>query len=106
MSIHCPTCKDTGYEALESSTGGMVDVPCTCAMGRALLIPFIGPPEPSGAWLADREFDKHRAEMKAAGAWECWVCHHTWHDDGEACPVVSKPSGWISPEFIKQGVAT
>ena len=106
MSITCPHCDGTGYEALESANGGMVDTECTCALGRATVAPFIGPPEPSGAWLADREFDKHRAAMQAEGRWECWICHHTWHEDGEACPVASKPSGWIHPDYRQIGETT
>ncbi len=80
--IDCPSCNGTGYEALESATGGMVDTECTCALGRATVAPFIGPPPPSGAWLSDREFDKLRAAMKAEGLRECWSCGDWADDDG------------------------
>lgn len=100
VTIHCPTCKGSGYEKLEAPSGRMVDTPCTCSIGHAILMPFIGPPMPTSAWLLDNETDKHRAAMKAADRWECWTCDD-WHEAGEKCPIASKPTGWLAPQYRK-----
>ena len=100
MTIDCPSCNGSGEVALESSTGGMVDTPCTCLIGYSLQLTFVGPPEPTSAWLYDNEMDKHRAAMKEQGLLECWVCTD-WHAIGEKCPIASKPTGWLAPEYRK-----
>lgn len=105
MTIHCGSCNGTGYEGLESATGGMVDTECTCALGHAVVSSLIGPLPGTSHELSELSIDKRRAAMKEAGAWECWICDHTWHEDGEACPIASKPSGWIAPEYRKGDTA-
>ena len=87
--IECPSCNGTGEVALESSTGGMVDTPCTCWIGYSLLLPFIGPMPATSAWLYDNEMDKNRAAMKEQNLRECWSCGDWANDDGtwaRTCP--------------------
>ena len=102
--IECPTCEGTGYEALESSTGGMVETPCTCAMGHAVSAPLIGPKRGTSHQLGELAIDRHRAAMSAEDMRECWSCND-WHKKGETCPAISG-GGWIAPEFHKQGATT
>ena len=91
---HCPHCQDTGYRPLESPSGRMVDNLCSCRIGYDLGKPFIGPPEPTSAWLSDNEFDKHRAAMKAEGRYECWHCPD-WHEADTECPEINH-GGWTA----------
>lgn len=99
--IECPSCNGTGYEALESATGGMVDTECTCAMGRAVVSPLIGPKPGTSHQLGEQSIDRHRSKMQAEGRYECFHCID-WHPSGEKCPQIIH-AGWLAPQYRQQG---
>lgn len=97
----CPRCSDTGVVVTNTWELGdpVTRSDCDCPAGRAFTAIHLGPAQGTSHQLGELAIDRHRAAMKAEGRWECWICDHTWHKDGEACPIASKPSGWIHPKY-------
>ncbi len=103
MDRKCTYCADTGVVVTNTLELGdpIIRADCECAIGRAFTALHLGPLPGTSHQLGEQAIDRHRVAMKAAGRWECRICDHTWHEDGEACPIASKPSGWIHPDYRK-----
>lgn len=86
----CPYCKDTGTVTDDATLGensGATYV-CTCKYGCALYHNPL-PPEPTSAYLLEREDDRHAAQMAAEGRRQCWSCGQWKPHDGtwmRVCP--------------------
>ena len=92
MTRQCPHCADTGVVITNTWELGdpVFKSDCECAIGRSFSAPFIGPPQPTSAWLGEQAIDAHRADMTAQGRKECWHCD-TWPiDDGTWSRVCSE----------------
>ena len=97
----CRRCADTGVVVTDTWELGdpVTRSDCDCKAGRAFTATFHGPPQGTSHQLGEQSIDRHRAAMKAAGRWECDICPSTWHKADEACPIASKPSGWVHPDY-------
>ena len=96
----CPRCADEGVVVTNTFELGdpVIRSDCDCKAGRAFTALHLGPQPGTSHQLGEQSIDRHRAAMFAKGKWQCWTCEE-WHDDGQRCPIASRPSGWIHPKY-------